>query len=184
LINEDVDYTKKRNQIKLMEEVSEEIMELKSNKYNLDLINESFFEWLSSFLGVETQNMKEYIVNFFIKLFGINPSSNLASSISMAIDNVPESEYGKLFTDCDYTSDVMSKALVESMMEQMSEQPDSNEVIPGMFKDSIVDTLSQDKISISNRMKERINNFVCEKLNKVHVNMENAKDEIIGKALS
>lgn len=184
MINEDVDYTKKRNQIKLMEEVSEEIMELKSNKYNLDLINESFFEWLSSFLGVETQNMKEYIVNFFIKLFGINPSSNLASSISMAIDNVPESEYGKLFTDCDYTSDVMSKALVEAMMEQMSEQPDSNEVIPGMFKDSIVDTLSQDKISISNRMKERINNFVCEKLNKVHVNMENAKDEIIGKALS
>ena len=185
LINENVDYTKKRNQIRLMEEVSEEISELKSNKYNLGLINESFFDWLSSFLGVETQNMKEYIVNFFIKLFGINPSSNLASSISMAIDNVPESEYGKLFTDCEYTSEVMSKAMVEAMMEQMSSgELESQEVISGMFQNSIMDTLSQDKISISNRMKERIHDFVCEKLNKVHVNMENAKDEIIGKALS
>jgi hypothetical protein len=53
-----------------------------------------------------------------------------------------------------------------------------------MFQNSIMDTLSQDKISISNRMKERIHDFVCEKLNKVHVNMESAKDEIIGKALS
>jgi hypothetical protein len=53
-----------------------------------------------------------------------------------------------------------------------------------MFQNSIMDTLSQDKISISNRMKERIHDFVCEKLNKVHVNMENAKDEIIDKALS
>ena len=185
LINENVDYTKKKNQIRLMEEVSEEISELKSNKYNLGLINESFFDWLSSFLGVETQNMKEYIVNFFIKLFGINPSSNLASSISMAIDNVPESEYGKLFTDCEYTSDIMSKAMVEAMMEQMSSgELESQEVISGMFQNSIMDTLSQDKISISNRMKERIHDFVCEKLNKVHVNMENAKDEIIGKALS
>ena len=184
LINENVDYTKKRNQIKLMEEVSEEISELKSNRYNVDLINESFFDWLSSFLGVETHNMKEYIVNFFIKLFGIDPSSNLASSISMAIDNVPESEYGKLFTDCEYTSDVMSKAMVEAMMEQMSGGLESQEVIPGMFQNSIMDTLSQDKISISNRMKERIHDFVCEKLNKVHVNMESAKDEIIGKALS
>ena len=184
LINENVDYTKKRNQIKLMKEVSEEISELKFNRYNVDLINESFFDWLSSFLGVETQNMKEYIVNFFIKLFGIDPSSNLASSISMAIDNVPESEYGKLFTDCEYTSDVMSKAMVEAMMEQMSGGLESQEVIPGMFQNSIMDTLSQDKISISNRMKERIHDFVCEKLNKVHVNMESAKDEIIGKALS
>ena len=185
LINENVDYTKKKNQIRLMEEVSEEISELKSNKYNLGLINESFFDWLSSFLGVETQNMKEYIVNFFIKLFGINPSSNLASSISMAIDNVPESEYGKLFTDCEYTSEIMSKAMVEAMMEQMSSgELESQEVISGMFQNSIMDTLSQDKISISNRMKERIHDFVCEKLNKVHVNMENAKDEIIGKALS
>lgn len=184
LISENVDYTKKRNQIKLMEEVTEEISELKSNKYNLDLINESFFDWLSSFLGVETQNMKEYIVNFFIKLFGIDPSSNLASSISTAIDNVPESEYGKLFTDCEYTSDVMSKAMVEAMMEQMAGGLESQEVIPGMFQNSIMDTLSQDKISISNRMKERIHDFVCEKLNKVHVNMENAKDEIIDKALS
>ena len=185
LINENVDYTKKKNQIRLMEEVSEEISELKSNKYNLGLINESFFDWLSSFLGVETQNMKEYIVNFFIKLFGVDPSSNLASSISMAIDNVPESEYGKLFTDCEYTSDIMSKAMVEAMMEQMSSgELESQEVISGMFQNSIMDTLSQDKISISNRMKERIHDFVCEKLNKVHVNMENAKDEIIGKALS
>ena len=51
-------------------------------------------------------------------------------------------------------------------------------------KDSIIDTLNQDKMSISNRMKEKIHNFVCEKLNKVHINMENTKNGIIDKALS
>jgi hypothetical protein len=78
----------------------------------------------------------------------------------------------------------LAKALVEAMMQDMAENPDSTEVVSGMFKDSIIDTLNQDKISISNRMKEKIHNFVCEKLNKVHINMENTKNEIIDKALS
>jgi len=69
-------------------------------------------------------------------------------------------------------------------MKQLEEDPKSAEAVSGMFKHSIIDTLNQDKISISKRMKEKIHNYVCEKLNKVHINMENTKNGIIDKALS
>jgi len=74
--------------------------------------------------------------------------------------------------------------LVEAMMKQLEEDPKSAEAVSGMFNHSIIDTLNQDKISISKRMKEKIHNYVCEKLNKVHINMENTKNGIIDKALS
>ena len=184
LINENLDYSKKENQLVLMEEVSDEIVELKSNGYNMNLVNENFFQWLSSFLGTKEGDSKEYITNWFIKQFGIEPSTQLSDSISKALDEVPESDYGKLFSDCDYTSDLLSKALVEAMMKQLEEDPKSAEAVSGMFNHSIIDTLNQDKISISKRMKEKIHNYVCEKLNKVHINMENTKNGIIDKALS
>jgi hypothetical protein len=196
LIKENVDYTREKNYIKLIDDVVVEINELKENNYNEELINENFFSWLTNFLGNTVggvpgslpQMGKEYVVDWFLKVLGLGKGSYLANVVSAAIGNIPFNDYGKLFTDCRFTSEILSKSLVEGFLKQMSDKPtDSFSVsnaIVGLLRNSVTDTLFKDKDGMVGQMSEALNDFICGKLNSVHSKMESAKSEITDKALS
>ena len=180
-----------------MEEVINEMGVLKNNGYDVDVINESFFEWLSGLVGGTVSGIpgsvpqlgKEYVVDWFLKTLGLDTKSYLANVVSTAIGNISFKDYGKLFTDCRFTSEVLSQSVAEAFFKQMQSKSESASmgvggILVGLLRNSVADTLVKDKNGIIGGMVEGLNSFICGKLTAVSDKMEQTKQEITDKALS
>ena len=190
-----MDYTKKGNFHKLIDNSIVEMNDLKGFGYNEELINENFFSWLSGLVGGTLGGIpgsvpqlgKEYIVDWFLKTLGLDKTSYLSSVISTTIGNIPIDEYGRLFTDCRFTSETISKSIVEAFFKQMREKGNMSGVggvLTDLLRNSVADTLFKDKEGVIGSVSEGINDFICGKLSSVNSKMENVKKEITDKAMS
>lgn len=168
---------------------------LKGTGYNEELINENFFSWLSGLVGGTLGGIpgsvpqlgKEYITDWFLKTLGLDKTSYLSSVISTTIGNIPVDQYGRLFTDCRFTSETISKSLVEAFFKQMTQKSNMSGVggvLTDLLRNSVADTLFKDQDGIVGSVSKGLNDFICGKLNTVSDKMENVQKEITDKAMS
>lgn len=178
-----------------MDDIGVEIIQLKENGYNVEIINESFFEWIMNLLKGTVGNVpeaipqlgKEYVVDWLLRTLGIGDTSYFASVISAAIGNIPITEYGRLFSDCKFTTHILSKSLIEGVFKMMvskSEMSGLSAALLTTLRNSLADTLLDDTSGTVGAMAAKLEDFLCGKLNKVNTKMISKQKEITDKALS
>lgn len=143
-----------------------------------------YFKWYSCSVP---QLGKEYITDWFLKTLGLDKTSYLSSVISTTIGNIPIDQYGRLFTDCRFTSETISKSLVEAFFKQMTQKSNMSGVggvLTDLLRNSVADTLFKDQDGIVGSVSKGLNDFICGKLNTVSDKMQNVQKEITDKAMS
>lgn len=197
ILTENVDYTKMENFDKAMTVGLQEVNYLIENGYSNEVINESFFDWLKGLIGGTigdspnslTSTIKEYIGEWLAETLGAKENTFIKNTIIAAIGNIGVTEYGKLFTDCEFTSNVISKSLVEGFIRQLTEKKESLSSGAGGFivttlRNSLADQLFEGQDSYVKKVQETVNSFICPKLKQKYEKMGQVQQEMTEKVLS
>jgi len=197
ILTENVDYTKMDNFDKAITVGIQEMNYLLENNYSEHVINENFFQWLTGLVGGTitdspnslTSTIKEYIGEWLAETLGAKENTFVKNAIIAAIGNIGITEYGKLFTDCEFTSNVVSKSLVEGFLRQLSEKKDAlgtgaGGFIVTMLRNSLADQLFEQQDSWIKKVQDSINSFICPKLKEKYEKMGNVQQTMTDKAVS
>jgi hypothetical protein len=197
ILTENVDYTKMKNFDKAMTVGLQEVNYLMENGYSNELINESFFDWLKGLIGGTisdspnslTSTIKEYIGEWLAETLGAKENTFIKNTIIAAVGNIGVTEYGKLFTDCEFTSNVISKSLVEGFLRQLTEKKEALGSGAGGFivttlRNSLADQLFEGQDSYVKKVQDTVNSFICPKLKQKYEKMGQVQQEMTEKVLS
>jgi hypothetical protein len=197
ILTENVDYTKMENFDKAMTVGLQEVNYLMENGYTNEVINENFFSWLKGLIGGTisdspnslTSTIKEYIGEWLAETLGAKENTFIKNTIIAAVGNIGVTEYGKLFTDCEFTSNVISKSLVEGFLRQLTEKKESLGSGAGGFivttlRNSLADQLFEGQDSYVKKVQDTVNSFICPKLKQKYEKMGQVQQEMTEKVLS
>lgn len=197
ILTENIDYTNMNNFDMAINIGIQEMNYLKDNNYSEHVINENFFQWLTSLIGGAvtdspnslTSTIKEYIGGWLAETLGAEENTFIKNAIIAAIGNIGITEYGKIFTDCEFTSNIISKSLVEGFVRQLTEKKESLSTGGGgfivtMLRNSLADQLFEQQDSLVKKVQDSINSFICPKLKQKYEKMGDVKQMMTDKAVS
>jgi hypothetical protein len=146
------------------------------------LVNEDFGENLKNIFGSDLSSMpKTFFENIFDKILtNINMNdSSLKNSLVMMSEKNP-SDIVKAFKDCSSMSDLIAKSIVEILHNDISSDDNST----GTSLSSIKTLLGQEikKDEFIQKVKNNIDDLVCQEFTKLKSNAENLISKIKGKS--
>ena len=146
------------------------------------LVNEDFGENLKNIFGSDLSSMpKTFFENIFDKILtniNMNDSSLKKSLVLMSEKN--PSDIVKAFKDCSSMSDLIAKSIVEILHDDISSDDNST----GTSLSSIKTLLGQEikKDEFIQKVKNNIDDLVCQEFTKLKSNAENLISKIKGKS--
>jgi hypothetical protein len=95
---------------------------------------------------------------------GINPNTWTAVVFENAFANLNFKDYGKVFTDCSFTSGLLAKSIIESFIDKWRYEKGFNNMFLVFLQDTVVESIADS--DIVNKLEEKISPVLCPILSK------------------
>ena len=167
-------------------ELFEEVMYLRSQGFVSPLLNEELFDFLGSVLGHSTdgvtQFFKEKLVDKVMTVLGVNPDSWIGGVVSTTIGNLELKDVPKVFTDCTFTTKLLSKSIAEEAANQVR----LGVGVSGGFYDILSNTLVEmiEKGEFAQSIEAKIAEVVCPMLSDVRQKFTDTEQGLKDKVFS
>jgi len=185
-ITEDVNLDLIDNQKKVGSELFEEVMYLRSQGFISPLLSEGLFDFLGGVLGHSTEGVgqffKEKLVDKVLSILGVNPDSWIGGVISTTIGNLSITDIGKVFTDCSFTTKLLSKSIAEEAVNQVR----LGVGVSGGFYDILSNTLVEmiEKGDFAQSIEEKLAESICPMLSDVRQKFTSTEQGLKDKVFS
>jgi len=183
-ITEDRNLESVDEQKKVGSELFEEVLYLNSQGFTTPLLNEGLFDFLGGVLGHSTEGVtqffKEKLVDKVMSLLGVNPDSWVGGVVSTTIGNLALSDIPKVFSDCSFTTKLLSKSIAEEAVNQVR----LGVGVSGGFYDILSNTLVEmiEKGDFAQSVEEKLAETICPMLsdvrNKFNDTEQGLKDKV------
>lgn len=110
------------------------------------------------------QTIKKEIVRWLMTKIGINPNTWTAVVFENAFANLNFKDYGKVFTDCSFTSGLLAKSIIESFIDKWRYEKGFNNMFLVFLQDTVVESIADS--DIVNKLEEKISPVLCPILSK------------------
>lgn len=183
IILEDKNMYKKKNKEKLFSNLTSEVVYLKNQGYNSEMINEGLIDIITSLFGDKSEviftTWKDQGLNWLMEKLEISNDKELSEKIKHKFSNVLISEIPELFTDCDKVTDMIVDAMVEVFQERLKEGFFESSGAERILQESVLEMTSHEDFQDSVEVK--LKNTICPLLSKISANMSNQENDIKSK---
>ena len=167
-------------------ELFEEVMYLRSQGFVSPLLNESLFDFLGGVLGHSTEGVgqffKEKLVDKVMTVLGVNPDSWIGGVVSTTIGNLELKDISKVFTDCTFTTKLLSKSIAEEAVNQVR----LGVGVSGGFYDILSNTLVEmiEKGEFAQSIESKLAESICPMLSDVRQKFTDTEQGLKDKVFS
>jgi hypothetical protein len=152
-----------KNKNEIINALSKEMDKLISEGHDKKVVQESFYDLLGGLKGNVgsgiVQTFKKTIFSYFISKLGIDPKSFMGNVLSNAFANVEFKDYYRLFTDCNFTTDILAKTLLESFIDKFRMQAGFDSILHTALKEVLVETATN--TDMYKGLSGKLHGFVC-----------------------
>jgi hypothetical protein len=175
----------KKDRIKLSDELINEMVYLNSQGFNKQVINESFWDLLTGLFpkGVDSifDTFKERGIAWLMEKVGLNPNSWLGSVVVTGLGDIDIVDIPKLFSDCNFATKVMSKAIAEGTVRQLQQKYTSDSAVADILRNTVVEVLSETELG--QKLESAIGSLICPLISNLSEKLKSATSEITDKAV-
>lgn len=187
IIFEGRNFKSKKEQVKIGNELFEEVFYLKSQGFDNDVINESLFDFFKSLLGHTPGSVvdvfKERLADKILSFLGVDPKGWIGGTISTAFGNLESmSDIGKLVSDCSFTTNLISKSIAEEAINQLKEKTGKTGILYDILSNSVVESLSESQLG--QKIESALGTIICPLLSGVSTKMSDTETELKEKVFS
>jgi hypothetical protein len=186
IITEGTTPKNKKDQKKVGKELFNEMIYLNKQGYSQELISEGLMDIFSSIFpkGVSEpimQYFKEEGAKWLAGKFGLNPNSWLSSIVISAIGDVGIGEIPRLFSDCNFATKKISKAVAEGIVRKIQVEKFGDSAFYNLMRNTLVDAL--EATELATKLEEKLGTIICPLVSTLSGKMEGAADTMKQKAL-
>ena len=150
------------NQEKALNLIINEMESLVKKGYDPVIVENAFMDFFSgkNIIGSSVvQVFKKQLFQGFLSKLGLEPTSFMGQVLSNAFANVSFKDYYRLFTDCNFTTGIISKTLLESFIDKWRVQSGMDSLLHVALKEVLFEaaTATQTYKSLSGKL----NGIVC-----------------------
>jgi hypothetical protein len=110
------------------------------------------------------QTIKKEIVRWLLAKIGINPNTWTAVVFENAFASLNFADYGKVFTDCSFTTGLLAKSIIASFIDKWRYEKGFNNMFLVFLQQTVVESVADS--DIVNKLEEKINPVICPILSK------------------
>jgi hypothetical protein len=186
IITEGTTPKNKKDQKKVGKELFNEMIYLNKQGYSQELISEGLMDIFSSIFpkGVSEpimQYFKEEGAKWLAGKFGLDPNSWLSSIVISAIGDVGIGEIPRLFSDCNFATKKISKAVAEGIVRKIQVEKFGDSAFYNLMRNTLVDAL--EATELATKLEEKLGTIICPLVSTLSGKMEGAADTMKQKAL-
>ena len=186
IITEGTTPKNKKDQKKVGKELFNEMIYLNKQGYSQELISEELMDIFSSIFpkGVSEpimQYFKEEGAKWLAGKFGLDPNSWLSSIVISAIGDVGIGEIPRLFSDCNFATKKISKAVAEGIVRKIQVEKFGDSAFYNIMRNTLVDAL--EATELATKLEEKLGTIICPLVSTLSGKMEGAADTMKQKAL-
>lgn len=176
----------KKDQKKIGKELFNEMMYLNRQGYSQELISEGLTDIFSSIFpkGVSEpimQYLKEEAAKWLAGKFGLDPNSWLSSIVISAIGDIGIGEIPRLFSDCNFATKKISKAVGEGIVRKIQVEKFGDSAFYNLLRNTLVDAL--EATELVTKLEEKLGTIICPLVSSLSGKMEGVADTMKQKAL-
>jgi hypothetical protein len=157
-----------KNEDIILEELLKEVDKLIGEGYEQRVVENAFWDLLMGNNAVGSgiiQTYKKAIFGYFIEKLGVDPKSFMGNVLTNAFANVEFKDYYRLVTDCNFTTDIITKTLLESFLDQWRNQAGFDSMFHTALKEVLVEALAS--TSVYKGLSKKLHGFVCPLLKEI-----------------
>lgn len=174
----------KKGQKLLARQLFVETAYLHTQGFDKKIINEGFFDILSSLFGSSMdgalQYFKEYAVKWLLDQFGVDSSGWIGSIVVTAVGNLDLADIPKL-TDCNFVTKLLSKSLAEGAVRKLQGDTVGLGPLQDIIRNTIVEVLSD--TDLGQKIESALGQFICPMISKIAGKLGMATDQLKTNAL-
>lgn len=189
--------SKKKNHKVLFSNVLSEMIKLRELNFDKNILikeEESFFNLLNGLFGGNGSDKRKLMNNLknsftdsaiskLLETLGVDEKSTVGDKFKNYLGSVDSvSDVPKFFTDCSFVTDILSKSVVESMIESFEKNNTNGKSVPEKTKKSLIDLIGDQ--NLKDKIKSSISDDVCSKLDGLKTKMMDKAKEMKTKALT
>lgn len=151
-----------KNEDIILEELLKEVDKLIGEGHEQRVVENAFWDLLGGNNAVGSgilQTFKKTIFGYFVEKLGISPKSFMGNVLTNAFANVQFKDYYRLFTDCNFTTDIIAKTLLESFIDQWRNQAGFDSIFHTALKEVLVESMAN--TSAYKGLSKKLHGFVC-----------------------
>ena len=175
----------KKDRIKLSDELINEMVYLSSQGFDKQVINEGFWEVLSGLFpkGIDSifDTFKERGIAWLLEKVGLNPDSWLGSVLVTGLGDVDIMDIPKLFSDCNFATKVISKAMAEGTVRQLQQKYASDSPLADILRNTVVEVLSDTELG--QKIESALGSVICPLISSISGKMKDAAASITDNAV-
>jgi len=145
----------------------EESQKLINEGYDQKLVEQSLANFITGGIGAVTsfggegilQTIKGSLFSVLIANFGIDPKSFFGLAITNAFANLSVGDYHRVLTDCDFTTKLIAKSILESFIDQMRNAAGMDSFLMTAMKDTFVE--AGENTQMYQTLANKLTTFVC-----------------------
>lgn len=184
-IAEGKNFKSKKEQQKFVNEMIQEITYLNSQGFDKQAINEGFWDVLSGLFpkGMDSifDTFKERGVAWLMEKLGLNPDSWLGSVVVTGLGDIDIADVPKLFSDCNFATKALSKAIAEGTVRQLQQKYTSDSAIADVLRNTVVEVLSETELG--QKLESSIGSLICPLISNLSGKLKDAAGQITDKAV-
>lgn len=105
------------------------------------------------------QYVKNQMLSWLLEKLGLDPKSFFSIALSNMFANLQFKDYWKFFTDCEFTTALVAKTLIESFIDQFRIEAGYEGFIYGALKETLVEAAASSDLYI--KLSEKIEDKIC-----------------------
>jgi hypothetical protein len=185
IIGEGRTFKTKSDVRKFSDELINEMVYLNSQGFDKQVINEGFWDVLSGLFpkGMDSifDTFKERGVAWLIEKLGLNPDSWLSSVVVTGLGDIDIADVPKLFSDCNFATKALSKAIAEGTVRQLQQKYTSDSAIADVLRNTVVEVLSETELG--QKLESSIGSLLCPLISNLSGKLKDAAGQITDKAV-
>ena len=150
----------------IIDNLINEVNILRKSGFNEEIIQEGIGEMLSS-LGSNAGGgiwsyFKQKAMSWLLAQFGVDPNSWAGQIVSQTFANIDVADYGKVFTDCKFTSAKLAEGITEAMVNKFKDSKGFDGPLYDMMAQTTAESLfNSDMVK---NLETKLASFICPKL--------------------
>ena len=184
-IAEGKNFKSKKEQQKFVKEMIQEITYLNSQGFDKKVINEGFWDILSGLFpkGMDSvfQYFKEQATEWLLGKLNVDTNGWIGNIIIAAMGDVDIAEIPKLFTDCNFTTKKLSKAIAEGSIRKLQNQTIGDSAVADILRNTMVEVLEE--TDLGTKIESALGSVICPLISNLSGKLTNAASEIKDKAM-
>jgi hypothetical protein len=151
-------------EIETLDKLLNEMDNLIKKGYDPLIVENAFWDFLSgkgkdSVGSGITQTFKKSIFEFFVRSLGVDPKSFMGQVLSNAFANIEFKDYHRVLTDCNFTTEIIAKTLLESFIDKWRIEAGFDSMLHLALKETLVEALS--KTDVYRSLADKLTGIVC-----------------------